>query len=357
MGIPVGPDASFLIGELLLSSIDTRMAQTTEPVSAARYYDDYELSFLQLADAERALALFQQTLADFNLLANPIKTRIVSLPTTIESPWTGLLSNISVGIGPRRKQRLIHFFDTVVEQRRLTSDAQVIGYAIARFDEPHFLQILDWESWLLIQSTLCHLVVNEPSAIVQLIRLLANIEIGDFGLYVDRDLLTETLNQIIVSNAPLGHGSEVCWALWGLIGFGLPVSAPSCRAVSTMPDSVVSLLALDARSRNLTIGALDDSLWRQLITNGGLYGEHWLLAYEAPMQGWLGSRNEIVADPNFSLFEQNNVRFYTKFKRLTKRVVRELDLWSSGYDSSDDSDDDPDEEEDDDEESEPPVTL
>jgi hypothetical protein len=342
MGLPVGPDASFVIGEMLLAAIDTAICKHISPRSGIRYYDDYEFTFATLRTAEEALATVQSTFSDYHLLANHSKTRIHDLPREIDTRWTAELSRFDVTRGPGLSHRLIRFFDTVTEYRRQTLDSQVVGYAIARFDDLRLLRNYDQRTWNLIQNSLLHLTVNEPSAIVALIRLFAKVHIEPLGLKIDLDQVGAALNEIIRFSAPLGHGSEVSWALWGLIAFGLKLNRAASSEVSGMRDSLVALLALDADSRRLVDGGLNANSWSKYASVDELYGDQWLLAYEAPLHGWIGSPTHISSDPNFAVLEKSKVRFYTKFKRLTRKVVEELDLWSSGYDEDSEDDDDDD---------------
>lgn len=83
MGIPIGPDTSLLIAEILLSAIDARLANNGM-TAGFRYIDDYELGFKTLSDAETTLAFLQEVLNDYELALNPNKTRIVKLPITTE---------------------------------------------------------------------------------------------------------------------------------------------------------------------------------------------------------------------------------------------------------------------------------
>lgn len=49
------------------------------------------------------------------------------------------------------------------------------------------------------------------------------------------------------------------------------------------------------------------------MTSEQLYDDHWILAYEGLMQGWLTplhTKNYIADDPGFKLLAQNDVRFY-----------------------------------------------
>ncbi len=339
MGLAVGPDASFLVGEVILSAVDRELAKCLSPLSATRYYDDYELVFAKQDEAERALGVIQNVLSEYNLLANPTKTRINRLPQPIDNRWSASLSNFNLKHGPGLTHRIIRFFDAIDEHRRQAAEGQVVGYAIARFEESQLLNSYNRREWDLVQSMLYHFVVNEPSALLPLIKLLAKIEVAPdeaSANKVNKDELAVALNQIIEVSAPLGHASETAWAIWGLIAFHQSVSAGAARAVSGMQDSVVALLTLDAQSRGLIEGELNASIWSSFMNGTELYGNQWLLAYEGPMQGWLGTTAHILADPNFAVLAANNVRFYTRFRRLTPKVVEDLETWTSGYDDEGD---------------------
>ena len=108
-------------------------------------------------------------------------------------------------------------------------------------------------------------------------------------LLVAKSPLTETFEAIISVHALRGHGSEVAWALWGALAWSVPLSDLAAKAVSSMDDDVVALLALDAKSRGLfSAEALNTDGWANLLNHPDvLHGEHWLLAYEAQHQKWL----------------------------------------------------------------------
>jgi hypothetical protein len=337
MGIPVGPDTSFVIGEFLLATIDSRLANAVSPIAGSRHYDDYELVFEERRDAERALAVVQDTMAEYNLLLNPTKTFVSQLPRPIHTPWSGPLSQADVSSGQGLPLRITRFFDVVAGIQAAHPDANALSYAIARFDDDDLVGEYSQDEWNLIQSALCHFVTNDPSAIVQFIKLFASVEIGDSGLEVNRKDLEYTLNRIVAVSAPLGHGSDTSWALWGLIAFGLRLNNQSAKAISQMRDSIVALLALDARARSLVDGDLDTELWSRLVSREQLHGEHWLLAYEAPVHGWLGTTEHISSDRCYSLLLENEINFYTKFRRLSRRVVKGLHLWSTDYGDADSS--------------------
>ncbi|MGB3656228.1 MAG: hypothetical protein WBA41_34140 [Rivularia sp. (in: cyanobacteria)] len=78
-----------------------------------------------------------------------------------------------------------------------------------------------------------------------------------------------------------------------------------------MSDSVVVLLALDARRRGRINQGLDTTKWEQFLVKEELYGEQWLLSYEANRQGFLPRTEDYVAlNSLFSKLKNAGVSFY-----------------------------------------------
>jgi hypothetical protein len=130
---------------------------------------------------------------------------------------------------------------------------------------------------------------------------------------VNASELQDLLNEQIIEHAPLNHASEVAWALWGALIFDLKIGKRAAKAISAIRDSVVALTALHAQQRRLVDTGLDTSLWRSYLTTDELYGEQWLLCYEANVKRWLKSMSgvdHVGADANFKWLRDLDVEFY-----------------------------------------------
>jgi hypothetical protein len=77
MGVPIGPDTSFLAAEIVLTAVDKSLASKLS-LRGHRYLDDYELAFTTRAAAEEAQALLEDALAEYELAINPTKTETSS---------------------------------------------------------------------------------------------------------------------------------------------------------------------------------------------------------------------------------------------------------------------------------------
>ncbi|MEF8719478.1 MAG: RNA-directed DNA polymerase [Candidatus Accumulibacter necessarius] len=86
IGIPIGPDTSLVIAEVILSSVDSRLGGAITK-RGFRYIDDIGCGFRTIAEAEETLGQLQHLIGDLQLQLNPKKTRIIELPSEIEASW------------------------------------------------------------------------------------------------------------------------------------------------------------------------------------------------------------------------------------------------------------------------------
>ncbi len=310
MGIPIGPDTSFIIAEMILSAVDIEIEKKLGGLRWFRYSDDYYVGCTSYSVAEEALATIQEALSEYELRLNFLKTKIVELPSPIDSRWVSELRKYKF----RRKAKkqhsdLIAFFDLSIEHAKDFKDESVLKYAIQRLNGVK----IDRANWKITQNFLQQCVMNRngllPVVLSHLVRK------SEKGYNVDLPALEYVLNFQIDRKSPLGYASDVAWAVWGLIYFSLNMSKDAADSVVNLKDSIVALLALDAENRGFVSSGLDHTKWLELMQTEELYGNNWLLAYEAKKQGWLPSFNvndHIYADYPFRFLQENDVHFYDK---------------------------------------------
>jgi hypothetical protein len=320
-GIPVGPDTSLVLGELVLSDVDRRLLKRVAPIAGFRFFDDYELVFHSISDAEEALALLGMLGAEYGFQLHPQKTGIRELPAPLEEGWVHTLASFNFGSGERRRQRILQFFDITFETKARLPASNVVAYALARVSRTRF-SAQDWE---LVEPLIYQAAYAEPAAIEKFVITLERQY--RHGRALDHGMLANLIHDFVCRHAPLGHTFEVSWPLWAAIRFGIPLDGAVCRAVGANWDSVTALLVLDARSRNLTPASqFDDGPFQKALVDGCLRDRHWLLAYEAVVQEWLPppTTDLIGADPVFSFFRARDVRFYTRFHRAKSAPVEDF---------------------------------
>ena len=309
-GIPIGPDTSLVIAEILLASVDEELAKKCPGLlQGFRYVDDYELSFANLRDAEQVLAELQGVLSRYELILNPRKTRIEELPGRLQETWGTELGkfsmrDISSPVGQRND--IVELFSRAFELASTHREEAVLRYAVARVQKEN----VHSDGWRAFENCVLGSMTVDPSTFSIGLGTLHNVaQLGNHQL--SKSALRETIEGTIERHAKRGEGSEVAWALWAALAWSISLSGTAAAAVGVVDDDIVALLALDADSRGLLpAGALDKSLWINTASQSkALDGEHWLLAYEGNQQGWLQSP-AVATDPVFAALAKAGVSFY-----------------------------------------------
>ena len=312
MGIPIGPDTSLVLAELVLSALDERLqkqfAQLKVDIAGFRYYDDYELSFASFATSDRILAFIQQFLGEFELALNPKKTEIISLPSFLEFPWVHEIRTFVFRDGSAQRSDLINFFELIFELVKGFPDQHIVKYALTRLYGDN-LNIRS-DNWQLVETLLLQTMMLEPGGIAAGTRVL--LEQQQLDRDVEVELVKNTLQAIISRQAPRGHSSEIAWALWTANALKVKMSDEISEAITAIDDSVVALLALDSMEKGLLkVNPINLTDWKHYLRAEELYGSQWLLSYEAGRREWMGHHSYINSDECFGFLNENKVTFYT----------------------------------------------
>jgi hypothetical protein len=309
VGIPIGPDTSLVLAELILSKVDAGLRGVASAQNSFRYIDDYEISCRTFREAEEALAALDAAVRAYELDLNADKSRIIELPTALYDPWKDSLAKFSFSaVTPAEdREEILRYFTLAFELRLQNPDAYVLNYAIGRLPVPAGRA----SNWRLIESLLLQCLKLEPGVTRYVV--VALLRADDVGRRLNRDRISETLSAHIEEHTPLGHNAEVAWALWGAVELGLALTKDAVSAISRTEDAIVALLALSARKlAPQVVQGLRTSVWRPRMCADDLQGPHWLLAYEANVQGWLPSVNttdHVSTDPFFGPLKGSGVSF------------------------------------------------
>jgi|SRR5271166_3499343 len=304
-GIPIGPDSSFLIGEVIGSAIDARLQTLLKRIFGVRYIDDYYLYFANLPDAEKALSLLHKVAKELELEVNDQKTEIVALPEELEPAWKTELRSMEIRIaGSPQATDLLALFNRGFDLSQKFPTDNVLTY-IARQVES---ATIDPDNWELCESLLMRAAIAEPTMLSVVIDVLD----ANAASMRKKDGIQRTVNSLCSYHAPLQQGYEVAWALWLARRQEVSIPLKIADLVATMEDDIVAAVTLDLT----TLGLFPNrplTAWENAMIPESLYSERWLLAYEALEQGWLpskGGADYVAADPLFSILRRHNVRFY-----------------------------------------------
>lgn len=311
IGIPIGPDTSIVLSEIILSECDLKL-----PTNGLRYVDDYEFGFRTYSEAEQCLAELRGILKEFELEINQHKTNIFELPLPLDALWTYKLRTFKFRDDEKNQLiDLMSFFDLAIDLAKTYSEDAVLKYCIKMLQKLMEDKDLFRDSnWKYIEDFLFYSLASDSTLIYSVLTVFQKAQKAQETekTVVDKDRLGEFLNQEIVEKCLTRQSHEIVWALWALIFWNIDVNTEAAKSLSRVMDSTVVLSALHAKERGLVKTEFDVSEWEKLMIEGELYGSHWLLAYEAKVKGWLGKGKRDYFDDFFKSLRQNNVEFYSE---------------------------------------------
>lgn len=307
VGIPIGPDTSLVISELLMHNVDKNLIKELPNTKGHRFIDDYELSFLTRDEAERAFYILNSNLSEFELALNTKKTHIVSLPVRLEENWVTELRRFEIRNLHDQANDLEAYFSLAFDLYNKHPNESVLQWAISCLRGINIRE----NNWTLFQQLLMLCITPEPACLPFVLEQILLHKKDELSIL--KHELSNLLNKLIITHSELRHSSEVANALWGCLALNLRINEQAVNKVSFCRDSCVALLALDCEKKNLTDIELDKTTWEEYLNTESLYGEQWLLAYEASVKGWLVSKKDpdyVEKDANFRYLKENNVSFY-----------------------------------------------
>jgi Reverse transcriptase (RNA-dependent DNA polymerase) len=279
-GIPIGPDTSRLISELILSRIDGEFVQNTKRVLYVRHVDDYWIGGETYDECMSHLRRLRLGLAEYQLDINESKTRIVTLSEAIGETWPTDLKNEIDVMFPRwgrvpRQQDATALFAKVVDLATKTHDEGIIKFFIRRVDRASA-----WSrNWEILEPFLAHCAVQFPHAVDYVARVIAWRVRLDAAY--DKKLWREVALTVAAQAATLGHDSELLWALWLLKEMRVLLPAKEIDRYTKLAGPLVLAFLAHAAVKGLTRGnGLLNDLQDRVVGDEQFAGSLWPVSLE-----------------------------------------------------------------------------
>ncbi|WP_206631168.1 RNA-directed DNA polymerase [Mesorhizobium sp. M7A.F.Ca.MR.362.00.0.0] len=316
IGLPVGPDTSRVIGELIASAVDERLRLDTGITSrdASRYVDDFTISSDNGLSGDALIAAARRAAAEFELELNHDKSAIVATSTYLVNGWKHVARNHRP-TPPYALHDFKRFFYEVGRLVRELPETNVEKWALQNA-RVAFLgaSTNDWGS---LQSHLVNAYRRNSTLISLLVELLIerHRDRGDVIVESVRDFLDHRIPALALED----RTGELIWLLFLMIALEIKIDAQRFERVFSLEEPMCALLLSAADARGLIVGTVDRSLWNQSLTCDGLRGPMWLYAYELPRNGFIGntSTTHIEQDPYFSILHARSVNFLSLEDGLT----------------------------------------
>lgn len=308
MGIPVGPDTSFIAAELIASHIDVlfekKLQKKKVDFVGYRYYDDYSLYFNTDLDAQIALTELKSVLNEFELRINDNKTIINRTHNELESDWALAIKSFYFRPSETdQKEDIWNFFAIAFKFSAMYPSEGILRLAINKFN---FVRI-EKQNWDIFESLVFRLTLTDSGTLQKTAKLLTS-----YKNLVNKKRLQIFCFEVINRHAEKKHDYELTWALWLLNDFNIQPTKKIFEIVLSSKCNCASIIALDLLDRNNRIKNFDYSSLKGIMTTENLSGRNWLLVYEAVYKGWItGITTSVVTDSfYFDLIKSKKISFY-----------------------------------------------
>ena len=346
-GIPVGPDTSRVIAEILLCGVHSEAAFLSASKASAgfRLVDDFFLGFDDEEQCKSALIALRNALAIFNLQLNDDKTSIRPSKKVFTDRWRYELLRAPLKSGDQKTEAL--------QMRRIAElayyHADKIGNAFpvkwlatrmlhTNFNKRNFplaLRILtrfgrDFPVCINLVATY---IINHK---IQCLRRSQNIEI-----------IKSWIKSVFGAHSQNSNDFEVSWALVVCGALKIEISKADFGDYKNSMSSVAFALLGLLNEKKLLRDPLSKFEWRGQVKNSGLDSHHWLMFYESVLRKWTNDPAMVAAVKSHSLFGdllKKKISFLDDSVfgdvqiNLSRRRLRRMPPKEVAFASSDDAD-------------------
>lgn len=310
IGIPVGPDSSRLIAEVISTAIDRVFEEQTEEldVTVIRVVDDVWIGAHTLQDAELSLSRYRHAIRSFELDINDSKTHIYDRNFEFASQWAAQLEiqfdEAFDGSVARRAEKLRALFDRAMRDTINANDDAIVKRCLRLLDRRHQIE----ENWSTVEPFLKRCVVLFGHSIDYAIRVL-------LWFYWNGGDIDEQWPSILLralrQHAALGHDNEVCWLLFATSHLDIEIPQGVCSSIlaDCGPMTCSALLTLADQGR-ASRGVFEIGRARLNAHSAPDVSEDWPLLAEWLVQGWQEGGGLEAANPAIQLLTEHNASLF-----------------------------------------------
>lgn len=314
IGIPIGPDTSHIIAEIIGVAIDEAIrAELGAWPKGFRYVDDFTFFFNKREEAEKALAVIIKSVSAFELQINASKTKIIEVRELVQESWKYSLKKLTISHKIRQQRDDVHhYFEVLFAFESKFKDESLVKYGLKQLSST----IIKKSNWPIAEAYLLKCGYGFPNTLQVITQIFATYNHHRYPL--NKVALTDFCRNLLDSASAANHHSEVAWLLWLCKEIDISIEAALVGQILQMENSVCSLVALDLLSSDLVDGHVDTSGLAVLAAAPALYGPNWLMAYEGGRRKWLSNNdvNYIVEDSYFGELLALGVTFYDEGLRI-----------------------------------------
>lgn len=276
VGLPIGPDTSRIISEIILSRLDFELCEKGSGLSTNQInhsIDDYQFGLMDSAAAENAEAKFVRALSRYELQLNDFKTNI---EYGIEFAPSYFQREFDVLRRQSGRAFVEHFFELLYREIRARPQVNVAGYALKRFAKI----IASNEDQSLVCEHLQRLLFAAPYQARWIFPLLLGIWQRGTVSSDNRRLISWGIE----TSARRNDVGSLLWFLYAAIFIGVRLKSKDCASCILLANELVDVMLLHGRSAGLFV--FDVQRLRARYGGSSFVTAAWLPLYEAERKGW-----------------------------------------------------------------------
>ena len=310
-GIPVGPDTSRIVAEVLMSGVesDREWLAAIEGKTAHRLIDDFIVGFDSEAEANNALSVLRRSLWKYNLQLNDEKTGVFRADSIFRDRWklefdTRLAPAYDEQEERREINRLIDLALHLCKEYASGSPAIFTCNRLSRFR-------LFGNNVEIVVRALLRFARDFPASTSHVAAFLINHQSACNRPPI-RALIERWVRESVRRGGPGSYEFELVWSLVVSAVFRIQITEEELQPFDQVPSSVAFCILGLLRERGLLSVPLSRWSWRAEFKKSGIYGENWLPVYEAVRRKWTSDqaiRSAVTADWLFNDMLSQNVTF------------------------------------------------
>lgn len=304
-GLPVGPDTSRILAEVVASRIDTEIDKVLnlKKGDAARFVDDYTFGCNSVEEGRKIIAEVRRAAAAFELDIGNEKTSIEPTNHLAYVGWEAYLKSHLPQNDPD-KASFERFFYIVHDMTKRHANLNVERYAMSNCRKAFVAS----KEWSFLQEHIVSSYRKNSTLIENL------VEIMILRQRAHNDVNIAALSDFIAARLPVLGSSqrtgEIIWLLYLACALRIKIQASALSMCLRLPNALVAILVTHAEVAGLIEGAIDRSFWQSYAKKAGLRSAMFLFAYEAALKGWETESAYCEDDEFYGLLLREQLSFF-----------------------------------------------
>lgn len=347
IGLPIGPDTSRIVAEIIARSIDDKIKEFSETnlSECIRHVDDIYMGAKTLQEAENCIAALRKALREFELEINETKTNVYESGSFLDDLWPRQIRKL-VDIKPLKpldEAQIFEMFEEAFSIAKKEASDSPIRYLLRGADRAKIFRSTHWN---VLENFLIKTLYFHPHAIdyVCLIVVWRHLNSADIELAKWK----VAINERLMHHLRMGHDQEISWLLFLTIACEIKIADEVARELVQYPNAVCAIQALHARRLGLFSHTIPIDFWRTKLGPENFNSEWWLFAYEAFAKNWLGGSNiaaTVTTEDAFHHMKKAGVTFYQSSATVKDLIdykddAPAIQIETSEYDEFDAADED-----------------